>query len=188
MKKIFLVLCLIIFMSPVFAASFVSTEGDISVTAEVLQMSANVIKAKNKIYLNTVSDKSDKISIQCNQMTIKTNTQGLKNINDLSECEFSGNVIFKYVANNNKGKISCLAFAKSAYYDNKTKKLVLTGNVKIDYINEKGAKVSAKGKKAVVDMSKNPKPDDVLFSIEGEDNFDAKIIGDSNILDDYFEE
>lgn len=187
MKKVLLILCVFIFMSPVFAASFVSTDGDISVTAEVLQMSAKVIKAKNKIYLNTVSDKNEKISIQCNQMSIKLNNQGLKNINDLSECEFSGNVIFKYVTNTN-GKASCLAFAKSAFFDNKTKKLVLTGDVKIDYINAKGAKVSAKGKKAVVDMSKDPKPDDILFSIEGEDNSDAKIIGDSNIIDDYLEE
>ena len=184
MKKLLLVLCLVIFMSPVFAASFVSTDGDISVTAEVLQMSAKVIKAKNKIYLNTVSEKKDKISIQCNQMTIKTNSQGLKNINDLSECEVSGNVRVKYGSNINNGKVYCLAFAKSAYYENKTKKLVLSGNVKIDYVNEKGAKLSAKGKKAVVDMSKDPKPDDVLFSIEGEDNSDAKIIADSNILDE----
>lgn len=180
MKKLLLSFIVFVFIVPIFGAAFTSSKGDLSVTAQVLQMTDKSIKAKNNIYLVSKPAKDEKLSVKCNQLEIKTEAKAITSANDISECVFSGNVIVRY-EKSGEDRLTCLAFSNTAYYDSKTEKLVLTGNVKIDYISENGAKLSAKGKKAVIDMREITQKGDVLFSIEGDDKEDARIIDESAV-------
>ena len=49
----------------------------------------------------------------------------------------------------------------------------MTGNVKIDYISSDGTKMSATGKKAVLNLSKDAKENDIIFAIEGDEESGA---------------
>ncbi len=180
MKNIIFILVLLIFISPIFGAEYASKEGDLKVTANILQLGKKTVKAKNKINVTAKLDTSTTINVKCNQLQINASDEGSTSIKNLKNCIFRDSVIVKYDTVNEKGiKSSYLSKSDGAFYDGKTQNLVLTGNVKIDYISSDGSKMSAVGKKAVLNLNKDLKENDIIFAIEGDDDAGAKL--DSNI-------
>ena len=180
MKRFIFIVILIIFISPIFSAEYASKEGDLKVTANILQLGKKTVKAKNKINVIAKLDANTTINIKCNQLQINASDEGSTSIKNLKNCIFKDSVIVKYDTKDEKGiKSSYLSKSDSAFYDGKTQNLVLTGNVKLDYISSDGSKMSAVGKKAVLNLNKELKENDIIFAIEGDEESGAKL--DSNI-------
>ena len=177
MKKLLLVLFVAIFVMPVFSATFASSDGKMDVSAEVLQLSKKTVKAKNKINIKTKLTENEILEVKCNLLMLQMMNDGGFTADNIKNCSFSENVIIKYQSSK-ESKAQCLGRADNAFYDGRTGILVLTGNVKIDYFDNTGEKVSATGSKAVINFNENRKENDVIFSVEGDSKNNAEIIRD----------
>jgi len=160
-----------IMVMPLFAAEYASNNGDIKVSADVLQMSKSAVRAKNKVNLVSAIGDNSVISVKCNNLKVVPGDDTKKGLDSIKEAIFSDKVIFNYTING-KTTMNCIAYSDSAYYDGATKLLTLSGHVKIDYVERDGSKVSrmsAKGSKAVINMKENQSNDELIFSIEGDE-------------------
>ena len=183
MKKILTILVLFILICPIFGAEYASKEGDLKVTANILQLGKKTVKAKNKINVTAKLDSTTTINVKCNQLQINASDEGSTSIKNLKNCIFRDSVIVKYDTVDAKGvKSSYLSKSDSAFYDGKTQNLVLTGNVKIDYISSDGTKMSATGKKAVLNLSKDAKENDIIFAIEGDEESGAILNSNMDLI------
>ncbi|MBQ0105855.1 MAG: hypothetical protein KBT47_07455 [Armatimonadetes bacterium] len=177
MKKLLLSLLVAVFVLPVFSATFVSSDGKMDMSAEVLQLSKKTVKAKNKINIRTKLTENEVLDVRCNLFMLQLMNEGGVTTDNIKNCSFSENVIIKYQSSK-ESKAQCLGRADSAFYDGRTGILVLTGNVKIDYFDNNGEKISATGSKAVINFNENLKENDVIFSVEGDSKNNAEIIRD----------
>lgn len=178
-RNIFILLLVLIFATSVFAAEYTSTEGDLKVSANILQLGKKAVKAKNKITVVANINDNTKITIKCNLLQLNASEEGATSINNLKDLVFKNNVIVRYDYTEKDGtKATCLAKSDEGYYDGKSQILILTGNVNIEYVNGNGVKMTAKGKKTVINFKENPNEDEPIFTIEGDMDSKAKVSGD----------
>lgn len=168
MSKIITTILLVLFICPVFAANFSSSTGDIKLSADVMQMSKQVVKAKNKVNLKAKPDEKSYVDIKCNNFRIDFNEGQEINFKSVKSATFAENVVIKFDVINDGVKSTCLTYSKSAYFDGETQNLILIDDVKIDYISADGTKMSADGKKATVNFNSSNFKDGIAFSIEGD--------------------
>ena len=183
MKRYIVLFLLIVIALPIFGAEYTSTEGDLKVSANILQLGKTVVKAKNQIKLFAQMDEKSKINVKCNQLQITASDEGSTSIKNLKNCIFKDNVIVKYESvDEEQGKVTVISYSESAYYEGNTKMLVLTDNVELEYITEKGTRMTAKGKKAVINLNEELTNEDIIFAIEGDDGKDAELSNNSDLL------
>lgn len=180
MKKIIITILLALFICPIFAANFSSSAGDIKLSADVMQMGKQVVKAKNKVNLKAKPDEKSFVDIKCNNFKLDFMESQEISLKSVKSASFSDNVIIKFDVINDGVKSTCLTYSNSAFFDGSTQDLILTGNVKIDYISADGTKMSADGQKATVNFNSSNFKDGIAFAIEGDSENKTNIGFDMN--------
>lgn len=174
MKDIILFVIVIVLIALVgmcVAAEYVSENGSIAVNANTLSLSKTVVKAKGKVILQSNAD-GVKINANCDEIKLVPMTASKKTgLESIKEAVFTGNIIFTY--NDSSKSIKCIGYSDSAYYDGVTQTVTLKGDVKMDYFSGTGddmSKMVATGEVATVNIAKNLSDDQLIFSIQGDNN------------------
>ena len=155
------------------AAQYASPDGTVILKAEIIEISSAGVTAKGSVHLEA-TDKIAKTDMKADAKEIKvrffeTGKKGLTGLDAVKSADIIGRMHLEYSTVDTEGNVlKSTADADNGVYSGMDKIMHLNGNVNITHNNPAvfGAPASAKGDKAIINLTPNLPADVAKFRIE----------------------